>query len=210
VSPEGQTIVHTAPHHDDIMLSYHAAMHGQLGRDKNDSHSITNAKDSIANVTDSIDSILIGSENGVNETKGSNGSLHTNSNTNTKLGEVHNNNTNYFSYLTSGFHSVSDEFLWSKVDAALNPTSVASGSGGGFSSFIDECVANGRVSIDYDALMSEFRVAFLAKDYAAQERIENLIFLKMVASVWEVPTAVGSSNSSLAVAAALTDKVWSE
>lgn len=28
----GKSIVHTAPHHDDIMLSYHAAMHGLLGR----------------------------------------------------------------------------------------------------------------------------------------------------------------------------------
>lgn len=31
MSPEGASILHTEPHHDDIMLSYHAAMHQQLG-----------------------------------------------------------------------------------------------------------------------------------------------------------------------------------
>jgi len=31
-SPIGKSILHTAPHHDDIMLSYHGAMHEMLGR----------------------------------------------------------------------------------------------------------------------------------------------------------------------------------
>ena len=33
-------IVHTAPHHDDIMLSYHAAMHSMLGRPENRQQSV--------------------------------------------------------------------------------------------------------------------------------------------------------------------------
>jgi 6-phosphogluconolactonase/glucosamine-6-phosphate isomerase/deaminase len=32
MSLSGKSILHTAPHHDDIMLSYHAAMHELLGR----------------------------------------------------------------------------------------------------------------------------------------------------------------------------------
>lgn len=32
MSVTGKSILHTAPHHDDIMLSYHAAMHELLGR----------------------------------------------------------------------------------------------------------------------------------------------------------------------------------
>lgn len=32
-TPAQQAVLHTAPHHDDIMLSYHAAMHYMLGRE---------------------------------------------------------------------------------------------------------------------------------------------------------------------------------
>ena len=32
MTQQGQSILHTAPHHDDIMLSYHGAMHQLLGR----------------------------------------------------------------------------------------------------------------------------------------------------------------------------------
>ena len=41
------SILHTAPHHDDIMLSYHAAMHGLLGRDPANKLSDTNDNSSI-------------------------------------------------------------------------------------------------------------------------------------------------------------------
>ena len=65
----GRSIVHTAPHHDDIMLSYHAAMHSMLGRPENRQHSAA-------------------------------------------LGEKVNGNKNYFAYLTSGFHSVNDWYVY--------------------------------------------------------------------------------------------------
>lgn len=97
----GRRILHTAPHHDDIMLSYHGAMHDMLGRQK-------------------VGTILpVGSREPLPTThlRPRTGSLTTYlGNT---LGEKHNDNLNHFAYLTSGFHSVNDDFLWAKVNAVL-------------------------------------------------------------------------------------------
>ena len=90
------SILHTAPHHDDIMLSYHAAMHGLLGRDP-------------VNKAGDFNAIRPHSQ----RRSGSNSFI--------QLGELYNDNVNHFAYLTSGFHSVNDSFLQEQVTAVSEP-----------------------------------------------------------------------------------------
>lgn len=102
-SPIGNSIVHTAPHHDDIMLSYHAAMHEMLGRQPsigaNEKRKSLDAdRDSNAPARPLRQRSTSGTF--VYPTVSSNG-----------LGEAYNSNVNHFAYLTSGFHSVNDSFI---------------------------------------------------------------------------------------------------
>lgn len=90
------SILHTAPHHDDIMLSYHAAMHGLLGRDGAN-------KSTEFNSNRPYDRRSFSGSNFV------------------QLGELYNDNVNHFAYLTSGFHSVNDSFLQEQVIAVSAP-----------------------------------------------------------------------------------------
>lgn len=155
----GLQVLHTAPHHDDIMLSYHGAMHEMLGRQP--SVNVTR----VSVVADRRASLNIGSSKAAVSGK-------------PILGEAHNNNLNHFAYLTSGFHSVNDEFLQGKVSSVLGNWKDSN------TRFIEEAVKSGQLSREYDDMMSEFREAFLHLDYARQDHIENLIFMRKVAEVW--------------------------
>jgi glucosamine-6-phosphate deaminase len=153
ISVQDQTILHTAPHHDDIMLSYHAAMHEMLG-----------------------------SERRYDGSQPSGG----------------HNNTNYFAYLTSGFNSVTDEFLGKWIDAWRG-----SGPDGNYA-LIHSLVENGTLPLtkDYDSVMMDFRNAFMDRKVnreeseTAQERIESEIFLRKVAEVFHV--SLSQSKEALA------------
>jgi 6-phosphogluconolactonase/glucosamine-6-phosphate isomerase/deaminase len=162
-------ILHTAPHHDDIMLSYHGAMHDMLGRQE---------------AGTVFDPALAPPEDNQKRTpraasqRARAGSF-TAAYTENNLGESFNANVNHFAYLTSGFHSVNDDFLWAKVNGVLGPWQGMEGT-----VFLEEAVAMGQLTREYDQLMSDFRKAFLAKDEVTQDHIENIIFLRKIAEVW--------------------------
>lgn len=180
-SPQSLRVLHTAPHHDDIMLSYHGAMHEMLGRQAvinvNRVSIIADHRRSTSSA--SMLSMPYGSVR--QQSKPRSGSF--TSYLENVLGEAYNNNLNHFAYLTSGFHSVNDDFLLSKTKAALG------GWNGGHTPFVEEAVKTGQLGREYDDLMSLFREAFFDKDLELQNKIENIIFLRKVAEVWQIPLA---------------------
>jgi hypothetical protein len=173
-SPVGLRIVHTAPHHDDIMLSYHSAMHAMLGRQPA-THSVRGNPTMTSN--DDLQALVQG-QGARNARSGSNSSYRENA-----LGERFNGNINHFAYLTSGFHSVNEDFLVRKVTTCL---SASPKRGDTMVTVLEECVRRGDLSLEYDDLMSEFHAAFVANDESKQEEIENVIFLVKVAEVWKI------------------------
>lgn len=112
----GQRILHTAPHHDDIMLSYHAALPDLMAT-----------------------------------------------------------NTHRFTYLTSGFHSVTNSYMQGILaapheDEAFIPT-------------------HARLVFEapYAAVVRAFAEAHLvAKDKAREAELEAVLCLRNVAAIWEV------------------------
>lgn len=102
-----------------------------------------------------------------------------------KLGEVFNNNFNHFAYLTSGFHSVNDSFLQAQVQAIR-------GDDGEFN-FLHDAVWNGEITRNYDDLMHQFYNSFFRKDFATQDRIEHIIFLRKVVEVYNVTITISYS-----------------
>ena len=177
-STQSASILHTAPHHDDIMLSYHAAMHELLGRQpsgqmydsstRQDSESMLNtASKSLLRVrSGSFDKSLIRGQSFNSKVQ------------DRRLGESYNNNINTFAYLTSGFHSVNDSFLTKQCDASSGPD--------GSFRFLHDAVSTGELTRNYDDLMTAFNEAFFSKDYSTQDVIENIIFLRKVAEVWTI------------------------
>ncbi len=182
-------IVHTAPHHDDIMLSYHAAMHEMLGRQPAGTFFNNNNNRSGGQGNDSFDDL---SSNGAATRRSRSNSL-------TKaglrrsrsgsfaagggsgpnvLGEIHNGNLNYFAYLTSGFHSVNDSFLQKQTEVVSGPN--------GTWEFLSHIVTSGEMTRDYDDLMASFYEAFYRRDEDAQDQVERTIFLRKVAEVWNI------------------------
>lgn len=193
-APRGLRVLHTAPHHDDIMLSYHGAMHEMLGRQP--SISVTRVSIVADRRQSSLQSfkgnnsmsVLSGGAGG----RGRSGSF--TSYKENLLGEAYNGNLNHFAYLTSGFHSVNDDFLLNQATAVLGQWPGASDSG--MVTFIEGAVKNGHLQREYDDLMSEFRDAFFRQDFKTQDWIENIIFLRKVAEVWQI--TVQQSYGSLA------------
>lgn len=185
-APRGLRVLHTAPHHDDIMLSYHGAMHEMLGRQP--SISVTRVSIVADRRQSSLQSFK-GNSNvmvSTSTTNAAGGRGRSGSFTSYKenhLGEAFNGNLNHFAYLTSGFHSVNDDFLWSQATAVLGDWSPQENG----VSFIEGAVKNGHLQREYDDLMSEFREAFFRHDFKTQDWIENIIFLRKVAEVWQVP-----------------------
>ena len=82
MSASSKTILHTAPHHDDILLSYHACLHELLGNPQS------------------------------SQSQSNNNTSNNNNPNSEPAGEaVTNHNENHFAYLTSGFNSVPDRYL---------------------------------------------------------------------------------------------------
>lgn len=69
--------------------------------------------------------------------------------------------------------------------------------------FIDHMVTAGQLTREYDDIMIEFREAFFAKDFATQDHIENIIFIRKVAEVWQIRL----TGSYGAIIVELKDKV---
>lgn len=135
-----QSILHTAPHHDDIMLSYHAAMHSMLGR-PDDGWKAEN------------------------------------------FGEHVRGNKNYFAYLTSGFHSVNDDFL---MHHCLNARGTLDDE---HYAPLKDLVYCGNINKNYDILMKEFYNAFVRNEQKQLIYIEAIIFARAVGSVWNITTS---------------------
>lgn len=171
-SPIRKSVLHTGPHHDDIMLSYHAVMHQMLGRNS-----------SIKTPANSY--LGLGSKSRNNSFD----KLQVSANT---LGEVYNENVNHFAYLTSGFHSVNSSFLEQKCDAVCATVE------GKNVSFLEYAVMNGEITRDYDDIMTQFREAFLVRDFHGQDTVENIIFLRKIVEVWNIP--VHQSYNALCLA----------
>jgi hypothetical protein len=53
-------------------------------------------------------------------------------------------------------------------------------------SFLDTAVRAGEVNRDYDDLMGAFHNAFFAKDTVTMDYIEQVIFLRKIAEVWNI------------------------
>ena len=171
---QSKHILHTAPHHDDIMLSYHSAMHYMLGR--NSIQSINNNEINNNELNESqhdfTQNLLI--------KKRSNSFIERSI---IKLGELYNNNVNHFAYLTSGFHSVNDDFLYNKINQlTLNDT------------IITNMITTGQLTKEYDELMNEFRDSFYTKNESTQDTIENIIFLRKIIEVWKLTTTGNYNN----------------
>lgn len=112
VSIENKAILHTAPHHDDVMLSYYPLMNQLL----------------------------------------------------------HNNN-NTFAYLTSGFNSVTDQYLIDAINK-IGPIS---------SEEIEQAV----IKKSYPALLADFSDAFHQQDNARLEKLESMfVFHKLKEAFW--------------------------
>lgn len=196
-APRGLRVLHTAPHHDDIMLSYHGAMHEMLGRQP--SISVTR----VSIVADRRQSSLQSFKGNSllplppASTAGRNRSGSFTSYKENLLGEAYNGNLNHFAYLTSGFHSVNDDFLIAQTTAVLGEWTEPG------VSFIEGAVKDGHLQREYDDLMFEFREAFFRQDFKTQDWIENIIFLRKVAEVWQI--TVQQSYGTLA--AQLKEKV---
>jgi hypothetical protein len=135
MSRRGQSLLHTAPHHDDIMLSYHGAMHQLLGRGGHEEGAAAGAAGGgggglpLAPGSSSSSSSLGGGraartllrqqslahhqchraqEEGEEEDESLAHHLHLCAEVHAPLGEQHGGNVNHFAYLTSGFHSVNN------------------------------------------------------------------------------------------------------
>jgi glucosamine-6-phosphate deaminase len=190
-APTAMSVLHTAPHHDDIMLSYHAAMHHMLGSRSVESIKAGSLRANVA-VSALGASILtaMNTEVGVQLTSNNDGLSTFPIVSGLKLGESYNHNVNHFAYLTSGFHSVNDEFLRTQINAVSGPD--------GTYEFLANAVLAGELTRDYDELMAHFRHAFVRKDFASQDKIENFIFLRKIAEVYHVP--VTQSYASLIAA----------
>jgi 6-phosphogluconolactonase/glucosamine-6-phosphate isomerase/deaminase len=174
-STVGKHILHTAPHHDDIMLSYHCAMHEMLGRQPvggfdNFSHFTQQQYQHGGHLSKESKGLLHGRESrsssrGRNPNRsGSFTAFHS-----TMFGEKYNENVNHFAYLTSGFHSVNEDFLVSKVEECLSV-------GKNDELFVEEAVHTGQLTREYDDLMCLFQEAFFNKKPHLQDYIENILF----------------------------------
>lgn len=177
-APVRKSIMHTAPHHDDILLSYHAAMHRMLGKlpaSPPVALPVGKRRPSAANMDP------------FNEMDAS-------------LGEMYNENVNHFAYLTSGFHSVSNEYLEEQCRACIAVDTKKSGYGARCT-FLEQAVFAGEMDIDYDDLMAQFREAFLLRNYERQDHIEHILFLRKVAEVYGISCTVSYTNLCVALRA---------
>jgi len=206
----GKSILHTAPHHDDIMLSYHGAMHEMLGRQAAGTYYVTpntlhraNSSTNSFSQFNRMDRAASSEDLSTITSKSHVGPL--------QLGEQFNSNVNHFAYLTSGFHSVEDKVLWRLARGVLAPhrgshDKLRFTKGGEIFNAMDpnsqaaqESVAahlinSGELSRDYDELMAIFHDCFIRGDEEGKDNVERIIFLLKVAEVWAIATTQSYSN----------------
>ena len=132
-----KSILHTAPHHDDIMLSYHGAMHEMLGRQPAGSSSSyltdTDPENQGLNQANALNLNSSNSSNpdresreDVEKVKAKTADARKDRGASIslvaplQLGERFNKNVNHFAYLTSGFHSVEDKMLLKLSKSVMN------------------------------------------------------------------------------------------
>jgi 6-phosphogluconolactonase/glucosamine-6-phosphate isomerase/deaminase len=108
-----KSIVHTGPHHDDVELSYHGAMHAMLGRTEPYG---TNADITLAPWPTST----LEDQPKVLPSMPAPSATHV-------LGEARSGNVNHFAYLTSGFHSVNESYLQQQCEAVTRMVATATG-----------------------------------------------------------------------------------
>jgi len=199
-SSVSKSILHTAPHHDDIMLSYHGAMHEMLGK-----RAAGSAPKPVSGVRRNRSDGSMGSVGSLEEVSCSNlvVPLH--------LGEKFNNNVNHFAYLTSGFHSVEDKVLLRLANACLqvykgpkNSNLLHFAGDGSISNQSHACqdketviahlVHAGELSRDYDEVMAIFHDAFFCNEEACKAEVELIIFLRKICEVWGIVTTQSYSS----------------
>ena len=209
----GKSILHTGPHHDDVELSYHGAMHEMLGRQAAGTYYAQQGKTAhTALQTNAITNLSL-SASSASHTSALTGSSDDLTKTSLVaplvLGEKFNGNVNHFAYLTSGFHSVEDKVLFRLAQACLQSvgnktadkgklrtdifTAGYSTENNNISASANETVAAflinaGELSRDYDELMAIFHDAFLTNDAEGMNEVERIIFLKKVCEVWAIVT----------------------
>lgn len=210
MSAQGKRVLHTAPHHDDIMLSYHGAMHEMLGRQP--VGTVFEAEVALGRLQapgnekppsrdSSFSDVPVSAGSSVVLTRTRSGSFSQPAEAFT-LGERFNKNLNYFANLTSGFHSVNDEFM-KKCCVALR------GEDGQYK-FLDDMVKAGELHRDYDDLMNEFHDAFFAKNVAIQAKVEDLIFLRKCAEVYMISKQQSYPTLIAELKEKVEEKVWKE
>lgn len=176
-SSVSRSILHTGPHHDDIMLSYHGAMHEMLGRQP--AGMVTNSyAETVFSTGGSSDGVLTSKDRPYVSPARRKRSDSIGLVAPLQLGEKFNGNVNHFAYLTSGFHSVEDRVLWRLADsvAAADENSTV----------LESLINSGELSRDYDELMAVFREAFHNKDQDGMDFVEKIIFLRVVCYVWNI------------------------
>lgn len=182
-----KSILHTAPHHDDIMLSYHGAMHDMLGRQP-------------AGTINNIDAAGPAPRDRTVSEIDHAGTYYR---APLELGEKYNRNVNHFAYLTSGFHSVEDKVLLKLAKECVQPYkgpksdnnlrfssdgSIVNKGNDGEESVLARLVHAGELSRDYDELMAIFYEAFVSKNEAGKDEVEKIIFLRKICEVWNIVT----------------------
>lgn len=108
-----KSIVHTGPHHDDVELSYHGAMHAMLGRTEpyGTGADVNLAPWPTSTLADQL--TVLPSMPAPSATH--------------PLGEAVGGNVNHFAYLTSGFHSVNEAYLQQQCEAVTRIVTTATG-----------------------------------------------------------------------------------
>ena len=189
-----KSILHTAPHHDDIMLSYHGAMHEMLGRQLAGSDYSSTSRKALQKSRSGSLSLSASSE-ALDELQLV---------TPLTLGEKFNSNVNHFAYLTSGFHSVEDKVLTRLAKSCLQEKKSDkhrfASSGTIFvaadspDTVLASLVNSGELSRDYDEIMAIFHDAFLKNDENGKDEIERIIFLRKCCEVWSIVTTQSYSQ----------------
>jgi hypothetical protein len=71
---------------------------------------------------------------------------------------------------------------------------------GAESTFLDAAVKLGEINRNYDDLMGAFHNAFFAKDTVTMDYLEQVIFLRKVAEVWNISPTLPYGELSAALA----------
>ena len=62
--------------------------------------------------------------------------------------------------------------------------------------FLHAAVVSGEITREYDDLMADFNDAFIAKNEQTMDQIENIIFLRRVAEVWNLTLTMSYNELS--------------